>query len=82
MDWGQTRHIVKNPEQFYEKNLILGDHPSMSRVNVYFIGAIAGTLLIGDWLEPKTRKLFLGTVTALEVVTNFSNHSIGIRVSF
>src|SRR3990167_6853664 len=68
VDWGQTRYIAKHPENYEERNLILGKHPSVGRVNVYFTGAILGTLLFANWLKPVNRKMFLGTLTAVELI--------------
>ena len=82
VDWGQTRYIVKNPQKYSETNPILGEHPSMGRTNLYFLGAITGTLLLANWLEPSNRKWFLGTVTAVELVVIGRNKNIGIGVSF
>jgi len=82
IDWGQTRYLVKHPEHYYERNPLLGKHPSMARVNVLCIGSIAGTLLIADWLTPRNRKLFLGTVTGIELAVIGHNKNIGLRMSF
>lgn len=37
MDWGQTLDIADHPERFYERNPVLGRHPSRGDVNRYFI---------------------------------------------
>jgi hypothetical protein len=34
-DWSQTAYISRNPDQYYERNPILGDHPSSQSVNLY-----------------------------------------------
>ena len=82
IDWGQTRSIAKNPSQYYETNSLLGQHPSMSAVNLHFSAAILGTLLIGNYLSPSNRKIFLGTITTVEFLTVGRNNALGIGISF
>ena len=83
VDWGQTRYLAKHPELgFYENNKLLGDHPSVGRVDVYFPALIVGTWLIADWLSPPNRKLFLGVVTVVNVAVTSRNRSIGLKVAF
>ncbi len=36
VDWLQTRQIALQPNRFYEYSPILGKHPSVERVNLYF----------------------------------------------
>jgi hypothetical protein len=82
LDWGQTRYIAKHPDQFYEKNPLLPTHPSVGRVNTHFVLAITGTLLIADYLSPSNRKVFLATMTVLELNVVGKNKSLGVRVDF
>jgi hypothetical protein len=82
VDWGQTRYIAKHPELYQENNVILGKHPSVGRVNAYFGTVIVGNLLLADWLSTRNRKLWLGTVTAVELVVTAHNRNIGIKLSF
>lgn len=37
VDWQTTLDIAKNPDRYREANPILGDHPSVGRVNTFFI---------------------------------------------
>lgn len=39
-DWLQTLTIAKHPDLFTEFNPILGKHPSVARVNIYFASFI------------------------------------------
>ena len=82
IDWGQTRSIAKHPEQWRETNRVLGEHPSAGRVDAYFIGVIAATALLADWLVPRNRKLFLGAVAAVEFAVTARNRSLGIKIAF
>jgi hypothetical protein len=38
IDYRQTVQTARNPDQYFEYNPLLGEHPSEGRVNVYFIG--------------------------------------------
>lgn len=82
LDWMQTRTIAKNPQKFGEENPILGNHPSLSKVNTYFaITAIAHAgvayMLPSDWCEA-----FQYVTIAVETRTVLRNFSLGIKVSF
>lgn len=81
-DWGQTRYAAQHPDEFKEKNRILGEHPSVARVNVYFATYVVGALLVADWLTPDNRKLFLGVITVVEISAVKHNRSIGVKFSF
>ena len=81
-DWGQTRFIAENPQRFHENNPLLGEHPSLGRVDAHFVGAIVGGYFIADALPGKYRKVFLGTVSILEISVTAHNKSIGVGWSF
>lgn len=82
IDWGQTRYIAKHPDKYREKNKILGEHPSVGRVNTYFVCYIAGTLLVADWFSPNNRKGFLMGLTIVEFSVTQKNKSIGVKWEF
>ena len=82
VDWGQTRYIAKNPEKHSEMNPILGDHPSVGRVDAYFALATLGTIALAEILPRDYRKLFLSGVIGLELGVVARNHHLGIRVAF
>lgn len=82
IDWGQTRYIAKNPQQFHENNPILGEHPSVGKVNTYFVGAIVAGAVVAHYLPSEYRKYFLGGVSVLEIGVAAHNKHIGIKVSF
>lgn len=56
VDWMQTRFVAKNPERFYELNPLLGKHPSISNVNIYFILTLIGHIVISYTLPSKYRR--------------------------
>lgn len=40
LDWGQTRYISAHPTICFEANPVLGVHPSMQKVDIYFPAVI------------------------------------------
>ena len=82
VDWGQTRHIAKNPERYTETNPILGSSPSVGKVDAYFVGAMVGTVALAHVLPGEWRQLFLGGVLALELGVVNQNRQLGIKVAF
>jgi len=79
VDWAQTREIVKN-DQFYEKNKLLGENPTLAKVNVYMASTMIIMLGI-DRLLPVTHKvkfrIFWVIIGAIYVA---GNYSIGVRI--
>ena len=82
VDWGQTRYIAKHPEAYREMNIFLGEHPSVGRVNTYFTGVIIGTVVLANWLTPANRKVFLGTITGVELLVTNHNRGLGVKIAF
>lgn len=82
VDWGQTRYIAQHPGQYYEHNALLPDHPTLGQVNRHFAVALAGTLLIADYLSPPNRKIFLSVITGFELAVTTRNRSIGVKIAF
>lgn len=82
LDWGQTRRIARNPDEFYEKNTLLGDHPSTGDVDKHFAAALLGTIVIAEILPSYYRKTWLGVVTAVEVGFVQQNYQLGIKMDF
>lgn len=94
LDWLQTRQIAENRHpgydfygnqhsgfNFYEKNPLLGAHPSLHKVNVYFGSAIGLNYFVADSLG-KNRAYWLAGVTALEFNIVRGNYKVGVRVGF
>lgn len=82
IDYRQTRQIAVNPRRYYEHNQIMGEHPSVGRVNNYFLASAIGTYLLADVLPENYRRLFLSGALTVEVVTIVHNHKIGLRYNF
>jgi hypothetical protein len=82
VDFGQTRYIANNPDRFYENNPLLGKHPSVSRVNNYFIGVGIAGYLLADHLSSANRKMFLATFAVIELGVTRHNRYVGIKIDF
>ena len=81
IDWLQTRNIAKNPN-YYEQNPILGEHPSVGKVNAYF--AITGLVHYGisKILPKEYRAPFQYVTIVVEGGAVAHNFSIGINAEF
>lgn len=93
VDWGQTRYLVKNPcanlpgaetctDPYHERNPLLGDHPSLAKVDRYFVGGLVVGGLVAHYLPSSQRKWFLGAVAIVEISVAMRNCSIGIGFTF
>ena len=49
IDWEQTKTIARNPATRREMNPILGPHPSVRKVNIYFT-LVAAIVVAGPYL--------------------------------
>lgn len=77
-DWRQTRYITDHPDEYYERNWILGDHPSVEEVDRYHLIAAVSHIAITKLLPHKWRKVWLSWTIAIEVYAVGNNLSIGI----
>lgn len=81
VDWAQTRYIATG-HGYHETNGVLGSQPSVGRVNTYFVASIAGTVGLALWMPAKPRRLFLGSLAAVEIGLVLHNQSIGIQARY
>lgn len=82
LDWAQTLHIARNPDDYYEKNRHLGQHPSEGKVNTFFAATLVANTAISIWLPKPYRtgwQLYLNIERAYWVR---NNHQIGIKIHF
>ena len=93
MDWSQTLHIARNPDDYREKNKILGEHPSKEQVNRYFALTAIGHTTIAHFApsickslgvaEPKfCRTVWQATWIFIQWNTVAKNHEAGLKISF
>lgn len=89
IDWRQTRTIAKHPDEWYEVNPALGEHPSVERVDNYFlITGIAHPII--THILPRKHTLFGWEWSPRAVWQNVTigisagcvahNYSVGIRI--
>jgi hypothetical protein len=81
-DWGTTLEIARHPNEYKEYNPLLGHHPSVGKVNTYFIaGAVAhfgvSYLLPKEW-RPWWQYASIGISGACAV----HNLNVGLRIKF
>ncbi len=97
-DWGQTRWMQRQytkrepgriywegwrPEGIYDEiNPILGEHPSQSRIDVYFAGLILGHTAIARLLPNPYRRIWQGVFIVTEAGFVAHNITIGARIKF
>lgn len=81
-DWHQTRYIAGHPEQFYERNPILGKHPSKGKVDTYFVAALAIVNVADYVIDEKYRKNMWIGITLVEGTVVANNMAIGVKFNF
>jgi hypothetical protein len=80
-DWGQTRYISTHPS-YYELNPILGRHPSLGRVNGYFLLGEAMLPVARYALPDKWGTRVMYATIAVEAGWVGKNARIGIKFNF
>lgn len=81
-DWRQTHIIAKEPHKWGETNSALGKHPSVGRVNGYFVGSLAVGSAAAQLMPPSYRKGFLAGVAAVEFNMVARGYTLGMRMGF
>ncbi len=81
-DWATTRNLSRRyNEGYYERNPVLGRHPSTDRVDLHFALGGAITYFVADSLD-QYRKPFLMGFTAIELIMVNNNLNIGLKMRF
>ena len=91
MDWGQTLEIARHPQQWYERNPVLGRHPSVGQVHAYMsawavLHPVVSVLLptqaelLGMTLHP--RQLWQMVTLTVSTTAVVSNVHLGVHVKF
>ena len=62
--------------------LVIGEHPSVGKVNTYFIGALVVHNGVMIALPKKYRPYYAGAVAVAEVSFVIRNNSIGVKIDF
>lgn len=81
-DWGQTLDIADHPGEFYERNPVLGRHPSRGEVNRWFL--LTGLLHpVVSYVLPKPyREAWQYVTIGLEIYCVGSNYLVGIGYGY
>lgn len=78
IDWMQTRTIAKNPDRWYETNVVLGKHPSVDKVDIYFASVIAANIGL-HWILPRDwQPYWYGAITSIELGYAAHNFTLGV----
>jgi len=81
-DWATTRYGSRHwDEGYYENNVLLGSHPSTSRVDLHFLLAIPAVYLAADAF-PEYRTLILQVISGVELIAVGNNLRIGWKLNF
>ena len=82
VDWRQTVYIANHPGRYWECNPILGRHPSEREVNLYFVGAVIGKIIVAHILPSKWRKIWLTGMMVVSVGCVGNNLRAGIGMKW
>jgi len=82
MDWAQTRNIARNPYKWHEQNSILGEHPSVDRVDAYFAIIALAHVAVSDMLPTEYRTAWQHVSIGFEAGVVGHNLSLGIGMEF
>ena len=78
-DWNQTLEIADNPEDYYENNPIIGEHPSRVAVNNWMALGLVGNYLVADVVGPKWRRPLIWTMIIAQGLVVNRNLQVGLR---
>lgn len=90
-DWAQTRYIAAHPERYWERNPILGRHPSDSEVNLYFGATLLAHAAVTHLLPTEAsafgatwnpRRVWQGVTIGAQAAVVGWNISLGIGMKF
>jgi hypothetical protein len=81
LDFCQTMDI-KHHDGIYERNRILGSHPSDGKIIAYFATIGVGNHLVMQNLSPEWRTAWTVGIVAAELQTIIKNKKIGLKFSF
>jgi hypothetical protein len=82
IDYAQTMKIADNPDKWYERNPILGRHPSGQEVTTYFAVSYLATTAIAVALPAPYRAWWQYAVIGVSGACVANNLSIGIGFGF
>ena len=81
IDYLQTREIATN-DRWHETNFFLGKNPSLTEVNLYFLGAWLLNTGITHFTQSQFRFVPQLGSTAMHGKAAINNHNMGIGLKF
>ena len=81
-DWGQTRNIARHPYSWTERNPLIGEYPSVGRVDRYFAASMLLGAIALDALPTRWRDTALTVGIAYQAGFVAHNLSLGVAVRF
>jgi len=81
VDYKQTMDIHNYPG-VYENNPYLGNYPTKSKINQYFIASAIAHAAITNALSPEYRKTWQHVTIGFNLGIAANNASLGLRVKF
>jgi hypothetical protein len=81
-DWATTHNMThRYNEGYYERNPLLGAHPTTAQVNLHFFVVIPLIYLAADQV-PEYRTEILQAVSAVELIAVGNNLRLGLHFQF
>jgi len=81
-DWSTTQNMThRYGQSYYERNPLLGPHPTASQVSLHFLIAVPTVYLSADQF-PEYRKEILQAVSAVELIAVGNNLRLGLHFQF
>ena len=81
-DWSTTQNMThRYNESYYERNPLLGPHPTSAQVNLHFLIAIPLLFLAADQF-PAYRIEILQVTSAVELIAVGNNLRLGLHFGF
>lgn len=82
VDYTQTKTIAKSKGYYYEVNPILGKHPHVDTVNIFFALTKIANFAIAYYLPDNFRKVWQYSWISIETTAITWNWQAGIRMTF
>jgi hypothetical protein len=82
VDYLQTVEISRNPDHYYERNPILGRHPSVAEVSAYFALSYVVVTAVAYAMPDDWRPWFQYAVIGVESAAVGNNLYLGIGLGF
>jgi hypothetical protein len=80
MDWAQTRYIALHPEEYKETNIILGEDPSIEKIDIYFASTLILHTII-SYLLPDNFRLYW-QISTISLEGGCIIHNLEMKIPF